>query len=184
MFRSSPGIALIASLVLASGCGNDPVGQPVDGGGDGDRGLVFPDAIVPPDSQGPACTKNDECGGGVCLEGNCCVSAEQVCGKLCCAAGKKCFANACVTPGKLCYSAGDCDPGQYCEPTLGPGGGSADGGVATPDAGAGSDSGAGGPVCLQPPRAPAAASTCPHAAAPHLRRAACLPASTSRRLAS
>ena len=153
MYDISLRLALFAALLSVSGCGKDPVGQPTDGGsGDGDVGLVFPDAVVPPDSKGPACTKNDQCNGGVCLEGNCCASAEQVCGKLCCAAGSKCFANACVTPGKLCTSAGDCDPGQYCEPTLGPGGGTkADGGAATPDAGASSDAGSGGPVCLQPP---------------------------------
>ncbi|PID39906.1 MAG: hypothetical protein CSA65_00560 [Proteobacteria bacterium] len=135
------------------GCGDGGVAHtPRDGGGgDRDIGTVFPDAAIPPDGKGPACKKNEDCKGGVCLNGSCCASADQVCGDLCCAAGKACFANACVTPGKVCYSAGDCDPGQYCEPTLGPNGGSnADGGV--PDAGAGnSDAGGAGQVCLSPP---------------------------------
>jgi hypothetical protein len=146
---------MLALGLLITACSDGTVPAPGDGGprGDGDIGAVFPDAVIPPDSKGPACTKNEDCNGGVCLEGSCCASAEQVCGKLCCAVGKKCFANACVTPGKVCYSAGDCDPGQYCEPTLGPGGGGGgDGGVA--DAGAGgADAGSSGQVCLKPPPA-------------------------------
>jgi hypothetical protein len=68
---------------------------------------------------GPACTTDDMCGEGVCLEGSCCASLENVCGTSCCGAEQECFANACVTPGDECASAADCDDGEYCELGLG-----------------------------------------------------------------
>ena len=135
-------ILFALSITLFAACDSGTVnGTPRDGGGEG---LFFPDGAR--DSQGPACTKNEDCKGGVCLAGHCCGSAAQVCGELCCPGATVCFANACVTPGKLCYSVGDCEPGQYCEPSLGPNAGS-DGGVA--DGGVAPD--AGGQVCLAPP---------------------------------
>lgn len=67
---------------------------------------------------GNACTTDDQCGGGVCVGGSCCPSADDVCGTSCCGAGEVCFANACVTPGDNCRSSEDCGPNQYCEPGL------------------------------------------------------------------
>ncbi|MGE0791145.1 MAG: FG-GAP repeat domain-containing protein [Sandaracinaceae bacterium] len=67
------------------------------------------------------CSDDSQCGGGVCLAGECCGSADQVCGTSCCATTETCFASACVTPGRTCRDNTDCDPGQYCEPSLGGG---------------------------------------------------------------
>ncbi len=104
-----------------------------DGGGDHDGGSR--DAGMPP------CTSDSQCGGGVCVAGACCDSADDVCGTSCCSGAEVCFANACVVPGASCRSADDCADGEYCEPALGEGGGSMDGGVPAVDGGTGA-------VCL------------------------------------
>ena len=73
-----------------------------------------------PRDAGPApCRSDDECGGGVCLDGVCCASADSVCGSTCCGEAETCFANACVVPGEVCVAAADCDEGEYCELGLG-----------------------------------------------------------------
>ncbi|MCK5800949.1 MAG: VCBS repeat-containing protein [Deltaproteobacteria bacterium] len=140
-------IGLLVGFLPACDSGN--VGGATDGGVqvDGDIGLLFPDSVPIPDTKGPACTKNEDCNGGVCLAGSCCPSAKQVCGTLCCPSTTTCFANACVVPGKVCYSTGDCDPGQYCEPSLGAKQGQSDGGV---PADAGVPPVDSGQVCLKP----------------------------------
>ncbi len=101
------------------------------GGTSGDGGLFIPDT-------GPSgCSADSECDGGVCVEGACCPSAAQACGKSCCASTEVCLFDACVTPGKPCQTPADCDPGQYCETALGdatdggPEAGSPDGGKCT-----------------------------------------------------
>ena len=85
------------------------------------------------------CASNDDCGGGICLEGACCASAANVCGRSCCGDGQTCFASACVVPGRDCRTSEDCDPGQYCEPGLGDP-------PVTPDAGV--PDGGTAPVCI------------------------------------
>lgn len=77
------------------------------------------------------CLSNEECNGGVCVDGVCCESAEAACGGGCCAAGTVCLFDKCVTPGDPCHTANDCAPGQYCETALGEneGGGGAGGGA-------------------------------------------------------
>jgi hypothetical protein len=125
---------LIAFAV--AGCGPSATRSHSDGGTNGDGHVS--DSAVEPDQF--ACTTNDDCNGGYCVNGACCPTADQVCGDNCCDFGQVCFANSCVNPGRVCHSAADCDPGQYCELGLGDG----DGGV--PDGGQTSDGG----VCLHP----------------------------------
>ncbi len=69
-------------------------------------------------SVGPECTDNDECDGGVCVGGECCV-VDGVCGENCCSGGELCLFDKCVVPGEPCNSANDCGEGEYCEPALG-----------------------------------------------------------------
>lgn len=96
-------------------CVDGRCAPPVDGGStDGGSIDASHDA-------GAGCTRDDECGGGVCLGGTCCTSASAVCGASCCGAGEVCFAGACATPGRVCVRASDCDEGEYCEPALGEG---------------------------------------------------------------
>lgn len=82
---------------------------------------------------GMRCSRDEECGDGVCLDGACCASEEAVCGAQCCGGGETCFGGACVVPGDTCITNRDCATGEYCEPGLGEGGGGSDGGV--PDGG-------------------------------------------------
>ncbi len=83
------------------------------------------------------CSSDDDCSGGVCLDGICCASAAQVCGTACCAETDTCFANACVVPGAPCTRTSDCADGEYCEPALADDGPSMDGGVPPADGGGG-----------------------------------------------
>ncbi len=113
---------------------------PTDAGPLPDSGYVPPDGSAT-DGSAPGCTTDSQCGAGnVCVGGGCCAS-DAACGSSCCSGAEVCFANACVVPGAACRSSDDCGDGEYCEPALGDGGGSADGGVPGPDAGAGA-------VCL------------------------------------
>ncbi len=122
-------LQIIALSVLLAACGpRSGTGSEPDAGPGGDRDHMEPDAAE--------CTTNQDCNGGVCLNGRCCPSADRVCGNACCRPGETCYANACVVPGKVCHSAADCEENQYCEFGLGEG----DAGV--PDAG--------GRVCLRP----------------------------------
>jgi hypothetical protein len=128
------------------GCGSSNNGGPndVDGSaGDsaartdatqGDGGNLFSDS--------GACKTAADCNGGVCINGACCASANDVCGSTCCAGGTVCLFGACVTPGANCTNAADCPAGQYCETALG----SPDGGAPVADASSGGDGG----VCTQP----------------------------------
>ncbi len=83
-----------------------------------DTGPVSDAGVDAPIADAEGCRVDDECGGGVCLDGACCDSA-SVCGTACCGAGQVCFANACVTPGDECRSERDCEDDEYCEPGLG-----------------------------------------------------------------
>ncbi|MCC7537800.1 MAG: VCBS repeat-containing protein [Deltaproteobacteria bacterium] len=125
-----------------------------------------------PDTGPFRCTSDEQCGTGFCVEGDCCPTAEQVCGTACCGAGETCFASACVVPGRECRTSMDCDEGQYCEPALAPdspvepdagpadGGAPTDAGVPATDAGSPPDAGSPmdaatpdsgpAPVCLDP----------------------------------
>ncbi|MBW2464156.1 MAG: VCBS repeat-containing protein [Deltaproteobacteria bacterium] len=77
------------------------------------------DADVGMDADLPECTSDGDCGGGVCLDGACCVSSDSVCGGSCCASAETCFAGSCVTPGAECTSRVECEAAEYCEPALG-----------------------------------------------------------------
>ena len=90
------------------------------------------------DAANLSCRSAADCNGGVCLNGACCDSANNVCAMSCCTGGTVCLFDKCVVPGKDCHTAADCAPGQYCETALGAG---TDGGV-----GVGSDAG----ICSQP----------------------------------
>ncbi|MEM9067720.1 MAG: VCBS repeat-containing protein [Myxococcota bacterium] len=85
------------------------------------------------DSGTPRCTSDEMCGGGVCLDGECCADADAVCGSVCCGETETCFANACVVPGDRCSTGADCGEGEYCELALGddeaPDAGMPDGGI-------------------------------------------------------
>src|ERR1700722_11015458 len=125
--RAAPGASFVAPCALVMGCGSSNNGsgfQPdastdgqiadgtaSDAGGDGH--LIGNDAS--------ACQTNAECNGGVCVNGACCASANDVCGSICCAGSTVCLFGACVTPGADCTSAANCPLGQYCETALGSG---------------------------------------------------------------
>lgn len=100
----------------------------------GSMDAALPDGEVP-DAGPPPCTADDQCGGGICLDGACCASAASVCGSACCGDSETCFGGACVVPGGTCLTARDCADGEYCEPGLGEGGG---GDAGMPDGGVGS----------------------------------------------
>ncbi|MEZ4307671.1 MAG: FG-GAP-like repeat-containing protein [Polyangiaceae bacterium] len=82
------------------------------GTGTGGTGLFDNDAGVP-------CSSDDQCNGGVCVDGVCCESAVQACAGTCCTGGTVCLFDKCVAPGKPCHTANDCGPDQYCETALG-----------------------------------------------------------------
>ncbi|RLB64124.1 MAG: hypothetical protein DRI90_05345, partial [Deltaproteobacteria bacterium] len=65
------------------------------------------------------CTTDEDCNGGVCHNGKCCGSVDQLCGDGCCDVTEVCLFEACVTPGDDCVSAADCPEDHYCEPALG-----------------------------------------------------------------
>lgn len=88
-------------------------------GGQLDAGPAVDGAVPDVFDAGPECITDEMCGEGVCIEGACCASLDDVCGTECCGAGQACFANACVTPGDECASAADCEDGEYCELGLG-----------------------------------------------------------------
>lgn len=90
-----------------------------------------------PRDAGRACSTDDECGGGVCLEGACCESADRVCGSACCGGAETCFASACVVPGRECVTQADCAAGEYCELALGEVGPAPDGGTCSSALGTG-----------------------------------------------
>lgn len=100
------------------------------------------------DGGGPSCTRDDECGGGVCVANRCCGSLDAVCGTSCCGDAQVCFASACVTPGASCRRSADCADGEYCEPALGASGGDAGTGA---DAGVGCSGSTGAGRCLALP---------------------------------
>ncbi len=140
-----------ATAVILAACGsstNDSNFAPDGSAGDssidsglsdaphGDGSLIGSDAS--------SCQSAADCHGGVCLNGSCCASSNDVCGSVCCTGTTVCLFGSCVTPGGPCYSAGDCAAGQYCETALGP---QTDGGTAAPEGGGGGDGG----VCTQSP---------------------------------
>ena len=76
------------------------------------------------DGGGPSeCSTNEDCDGGVCNDGICCGSVDQVCETACCSSSEVCLFNMCVTPGDPCVTEADCPDGHYCEPALGEGSG-------------------------------------------------------------
>ncbi|MFO0593559.1 MAG: hypothetical protein U0441_38820, partial [Polyangiaceae bacterium] len=90
----------------------------------------------------PGCVSNNDCNGGVCVNGVCCASAELGCAGACCDSGQVCLFDKCVVPGKPCHTANDCSPGQYCETALGDNGAGGGGG-------SGGAGGSGG-TCIAP----------------------------------
>lgn len=114
---------------------------------------TIPPTDLIPKVDAPECVKNEDCNGGICVEGSCCPTAEQVCGQVCCESGAICFANACVTPGSPCFVKEDCADDEYCEPSLGDNASTnSDAGLS--DAGindAGTSDASSGSVCLNPP---------------------------------
>ncbi len=112
--RSWTKTAATLLMLLLMGCGPAMSGDGQDGGsGDGGDATDLADGSTD-------CTSNAQCNGGVCVDGSCCPTQEQVCGQQCCGTDAVCFANACVVPGDICISSVDCAEGEYCEPALGP----------------------------------------------------------------
>ncbi|MBW2736897.1 MAG: hypothetical protein JRH20_31325 [Deltaproteobacteria bacterium] len=110
-------LAVGAVFLALSGCegrGSPPFGGPSAP----DSGVIWPDGMAPVLPPAPECTRDEDCGGGVCVADHCCASAERACGNLCCATGQSCFANACVDPGGACRATADCGDNEYCEPSL------------------------------------------------------------------
>lgn len=115
----------------------------MNGGPDSTTGETAENDTDPPFEIGGECASAADCGGGVCVGGKCCSSADAVCGGGCCASGTVCLFDKCVTPGGPCFSGNDCKADEYCETGLGP----------KPMSDAGPDSGDGG-MCLEPPPIP------------------------------
>ncbi|MCA9620162.1 MAG: hypothetical protein KC731_14145 [Myxococcales bacterium] len=121
------GTLVVGAVVLAASCSdNAEIVTPPGTGGGGTGGAQVGGAGQGGDiftgGGTPGCTKDDECNGGVCVEGTCCPSQDLVCGSTCCTTGDVCLFDACVTPGDDCLTEADCPDGHYCDPALGEGG--------------------------------------------------------------
>jgi len=134
---------LVFASLLVAACGGSDNDQSGNGSPDATADGAA-DTGEPGFEIGGGCVTAADCGGGVCVDGKCCSSAEAVCGGGCCASGTVCLFDKCVTPGGPCFTGNDCKPDEYCETALG-------GAKPSGDAGPPSD---GGGVCLEPPPIP------------------------------
>jgi hypothetical protein len=123
-------IALFASVCLLAGaigvaaCSDDAqvvLGTGSGGAGAGGNSGGNPDTggNIFAGGNNPGCLTNDDCNGGVCNNGECCATVDQVCGDICCMSTDVCLWDKCITPGDDCVSEADCPPDHYCEPSLG-----------------------------------------------------------------
>ncbi|MBL4634468.1 MAG: VCBS repeat-containing protein [Kofleriaceae bacterium] len=103
-------LALFASILAMTACGDSSVGGNLDGGtvdASSDR-----DAVVAVVCE-PLCES-----GTTCVDGSCCTDT-QVCGDSCCGTGAVCSFGQCLQPGADCLDASECSDNEYCELTLG-----------------------------------------------------------------
>ena len=137
--------AVVLGSWMAAACGSDDggvAGNGAGGGKGGSGGGAGLDGSAIDTGNGDECSSQKPCASGVCVNGKCCPTAEQACGKQCCSGGEVCVFDQCVVPGKPCQTQADCADGEYCETALGD---KSDGGSQS-DASAGD----GGKVCTQP----------------------------------
>jgi hypothetical protein len=118
---STGGTAASGGSAGAAGSSNGGTAGAMSGGA-GMGGGLFGDAGK------TSCNTNDQCDGGVCVDGVCCATAAQGCAGSCCPSGDVCLFDKCVTPGKPCHTANDCGPGNYCETAIGDNGAGGSGG--------------------------------------------------------
>ncbi len=101
----------------ASGVDAGPDSSSTGGGGTG-GGSLFDGSIDDAATSGD-CTTAADCDGGVCVNGICCASAEQVCGDLCCDGAEVCSFGRCLVPGATCQTTADCADGEFCQTGIG-----------------------------------------------------------------